>query len=51
MSIQVPQISSQNAKSQVMRRTANFHPSVWGDRFANYTAEDKVCFSNEVVVL
>ncbi|KAK9198117.1 hypothetical protein WN944_013300 [Citrus x changshan-huyou] len=42
MSIQVPQISSQNAKSQVMRRTANFHPSVWGDRFANYTAEDKM---------
>ncbi|KAH9720494.1 alpha-humulene/(-)-(E)-beta-caryophyllene synthase [Citrus sinensis] len=35
-------ISSQNAKSQVMRRTANFHPSVWGDRFANYTAEDKM---------
>ncbi|KAH9720499.1 alpha-humulene/(-)-(E)-beta-caryophyllene synthase [Citrus sinensis] len=25
-----------------MRRTANFHPSVWGDRFANYTAEDKM---------
>ncbi|KAL9434114.1 hypothetical protein AB3S75_028865 [Citrus x aurantiifolia] len=42
MSIQVPQISSQNAKSQVMRRTANFHPSVWGDRFLNYTAEDKM---------
>lgn len=30
------------SKPEVVRRTANFKPSVWGDRFANY-AEDIVC--------
>uniref|UniRef100_A0A2N9GH67 Terpene synthase N-terminal domain-containing protein n=1 Tax=Fagus sylvatica TaxID=28930 RepID=A0A2N9GH67_FAGSY len=32
---------SQNAKPEVVRRTANFHPSIWGDRFLNYNSEDK----------
>ncbi|XP_023905162.2 sesquiterpene synthase 2 [Quercus suber] len=41
MSTQVSRASSQNAKSEVVRRTANFHPSIWGDRFINNTSEDK----------
>ncbi|XP_050288805.1 sesquiterpene synthase 2-like [Quercus robur] len=41
MSIQVSGALSQNAKSEVVRRTANFHPSIWGDRFINNTSEDK----------
>lgn len=24
------------------RRTANYHPNIWGDRFINYNAEDEV---------
>ena len=42
MSTQVSGASSQNGKSEVVRRTANFHPSIWGDRFINNTSEDKV---------
>ena len=42
MSIQVSGAQSQNAKSEVVRRTANFHPSIWGDRFISNTSEDKV---------
>ena len=42
MSIQVSGAPSQNAKSEVVRRTTNFHPSIWGDRFINNTSEDKV---------
>ena len=42
MSIQVSGAPSQNAKSEVVRRTANFHPSIWGDRFISDTSEDKV---------
>ncbi|KAK4566531.1 hypothetical protein RGQ29_002698 [Quercus rubra] len=41
MSIQVSGAPSQNAKSEVVRRTANFHPSIWGDRFISDTSEDK----------
>ncbi|KAK7859589.1 (-)-germacrene d synthase, partial [Quercus suber] len=41
MSIQVSGAPSQNAKSEVIRRIANFHPSIWGDRFINNTSEDK----------
>ncbi|XP_034212829.1 (-)-alpha-pinene synthase-like [Prunus dulcis] len=30
-------VQSQNAKPEIdRRRTANFHPSIWGDRFINY---------------
>uniref|UniRef100_A0A2N9FG29 Terpene synthase N-terminal domain-containing protein n=1 Tax=Fagus sylvatica TaxID=28930 RepID=A0A2N9FG29_FAGSY len=39
---------SQNAKPEVVRRTANFHPSIWGDRFLNYNSEDKVILSHKV---
>ncbi|KAK9921371.1 hypothetical protein M0R45_029882 [Rubus argutus] len=31
-----------NAKPEIVRRTANFHPSVWGDRFDNYEADDTI---------
>ncbi|KAM3696724.1 hypothetical protein ACB098_06G060700 [Castanea mollissima] len=41
MSGQVSGASSQNAKSEVVRRTANFHPSIWGDCFINNMSEDK----------
>ncbi|XP_057947853.1 probable sesquiterpene synthase [Malania oleifera] len=33
------QIAAQ--EPDIVRRTANFHPSVWGDRFINYTCEDE----------
>ena len=42
MSIQVSGAQSQNAKSEVVRRTANFHPSIWGDHFISNTSKDKV---------
>ncbi|XP_030932315.1 (-)-germacrene D synthase-like [Quercus lobata] len=41
MSTQVSGGSSQNGKSEVVRRTANFHPSIWGDRFIDNTSDDK----------
>ncbi|PRQ44006.1 putative (-)-alpha-pinene synthase [Rosa chinensis] len=43
MSVQtIPAAESQiNAKPEVVRRTSNCEPSIWGDRFANY-AEDIV---------
>ncbi|XP_050247221.1 sesquiterpene synthase 2-like [Quercus robur] len=41
MSTQVSGAPSQNGKSEVVRRTANFHPSIWGDRFINNTSQDK----------
>ncbi|KAF5478804.1 hypothetical protein F2P56_005335 [Juglans regia] len=31
---------SQNAESDAIRRTANFEPSIWGDRFINNIPED-----------
>ena len=30
---------SQNATPAVARRCANFHPSIWGDRFLSYASE------------
>ncbi|KAK4576375.1 hypothetical protein RGQ29_027084 [Quercus rubra] len=41
MSTQVSGTPSKNGKSEVVRRTANFHPSIWDDRFINNTSEDK----------
>ncbi|KAM3696452.1 hypothetical protein ACJW31_06G039500 [Castanea mollissima] len=41
MSIQVSGAPSQKAKLEVVRRTSNFHPSIWGDRFVSNTFEDK----------
>ncbi|XP_040988566.1 (-)-germacrene D synthase-like [Juglans microcarpa x Juglans regia] len=32
---------SQNAESDAIRRTANFEPSIWGDRFINNIPEDQ----------
>ena len=42
MSIQVLGAPSQNAKLEVVRRTANFHPSIWDDRFISNTSKDMV---------
>ncbi|KAM1228348.1 hypothetical protein ACFX2J_007455 [Malus domestica] len=33
---------SQNPKPEVARRTANFHPSIWGDQFINYDASQDI---------
>ncbi|KAM4105628.1 hypothetical protein ACB094_04G005800 [Castanea mollissima] len=41
MSIEVSGALSQNAKSEVVRPVANFHPSIWGDHFISNTSEDK----------
>nr|POE90769.1 (-)-germacrene d synthase [Quercus suber] len=48
MSIQVSGAPSQNGKSEVVRRTANFHPSIWGDRFINNISKDKDIHFHEV---
>ncbi|XP_020416962.1 (-)-alpha-pinene synthase-like isoform X2 [Prunus persica] len=41
MSIQVcAAAQSPNAKPEIIRRTANFPPSIWGDRFLNYDSQD-----------
>ena len=42
MSIQVSGAPSQNAKSEVVRQIANFHPNIWGDRFISNTSVDMV---------
>ena len=42
MSIQLSGAPPQNAKSEVVCRTANYHPSIWGDRFISNTSEDNV---------
>ena len=42
MSIPVLGAPSQIAKSEVIRRTVNFHPDIWGDRFINNISKDKV---------
>ncbi|XP_062023570.1 (-)-alpha-pinene synthase-like isoform X2 [Rosa rugosa] len=36
LSSQVPQI----AEPEIVRRTANFQPSIWGDQFINYDSQD-----------
>nr|POE69930.1 (-)-germacrene d synthase [Quercus suber] len=41
MSIQVSRAPSQNAKSEVVRRIANFHPNIWGDRVISNTSKDR----------
>ncbi|XP_021827711.1 (-)-alpha-pinene synthase-like isoform X2 [Prunus avium] len=43
MSIQVcAAAQSPNAKPEIIRRTANFPPSIWGDRFLNYDSQDVI---------
>ncbi|KAM3744344.1 hypothetical protein ACB098_06G046100 [Castanea mollissima] len=48
MSIPISGAPSQIAKSEVLRRTANSHPSIWGDRFINNTSRDKDIHSHKV---
>ncbi|CAL2254430.1 unnamed protein product [Prunus armeniaca] len=41
MSIQVCAAArSPNPKPEIIRRTANFPPSIWGDRFLTYDSQD-----------
>nr|I7H727.1 RecName: Full=Sesquiterpene synthase 2; Short=TsTPS2; AltName: Full=Alpha-humulene synthase TPS2; AltName: Full=Alpha-selinene synthase TPS2; AltName: Full=Beta-elemene synthase TPS2; AltName: Full=Delta-cadinene synthase TPS2 [Toona sinensis]BAM24405.1 sesquiterpene synthase [Toona sinensis] len=42
MSVPVSQIPSLKAKGVIMRRNANYHPNIWGDRFINYVPVDKM---------
>ncbi|KAL6196401.1 hypothetical protein ACLB2K_032016 [Fragaria x ananassa] len=41
MSFQVA-IVTPNAKPEIVRRTANYHPNIWGDRFINCDSEDNI---------
>ncbi|KAF8414060.1 hypothetical protein HHK36_002059 [Tetracentron sinense] len=34
--------ASQNAKLEVIRRSANYQPSIWGDRFISYSSDNMV---------
>ncbi|KAJ4827207.1 hypothetical protein Tsubulata_016800 [Turnera subulata] len=41
MTTQVCSVVPETSKSdEVVRRTANFHPSIWGDRFINYNKDE-----------
>ncbi|EXB75316.1 Pinene synthase [Morus notabilis] len=39
MSITIP-VLAQNTRPEIPRRTATYHPSIWGDRFLNYDSRD-----------
>ncbi|KAG6746084.1 hypothetical protein POTOM_050597 [Populus tomentosa] len=36
------QISQEAHHNEIIRRTANFHPSIWGDQFISHLPKDKV---------
>ncbi|KAI5333506.1 hypothetical protein L3X38_023637 [Prunus dulcis] len=39
---------SQNSKAdQIVRRTANYHPSIWGDQFMHYDSEDIITYAHK----
>lgn len=38
----VPPVRSPNAKPEIVRRTADYHPSIWGNRFINCDSEHNV---------
>lgn len=38
----VPSLLSPKAKPEIVRRTADYHPSIWGNRFINCESEDNV---------
>uniref|UniRef100_A0A7N2MQA0 Terpene synthase N-terminal domain-containing protein n=1 Tax=Quercus lobata TaxID=97700 RepID=A0A7N2MQA0_QUELO len=48
MSMEVSGATPQNGKPDVIRRKANFHPSILGDRFINYTSKDKEIHARKV---
>ncbi|CAL2254850.1 unnamed protein product [Prunus armeniaca] len=39
--------SRSSKPDQIVRRTANFHPSIWGDQFMNYDPEDIITYSHK----
>ncbi|KAM5585786.1 (-)-alpha-pinene synthase [Rosa sericea] len=41
MSLQAA-VLSLNDKPEIIRRTANYHPSIWGDRFINCDSKDNI---------
>ncbi|KAG6737122.1 hypothetical protein POTOM_059885 [Populus tomentosa] len=38
----VPKTPDQAHHNEIIRRTANFHPSIWGDQFISHLPKDKV---------
>ncbi|GAB4850255.1 hypothetical protein Ancab_029551 [Ancistrocladus abbreviatus] len=38
----VTALSPPQVTKEIARQSANFHPSIWGDRFITYTCDDKV---------
>ena len=43
MSTQVSQeVVPKAHHNEIIRRTANFHPSIWGDQFISHLPKDKV---------
>lgn len=42
MDVKSPLSSKERTKADVNRRSSNYHPSIWGDRFINVPANDKV---------
>nr|ACF94469.1 germacrene B synthase [Cistus creticus subsp. creticus] len=42
LSSSAPALSTQNAKPEIVRRSAGFHPSIWGDQFLSYASNPVV---------
>ncbi|GAB4850252.1 hypothetical protein Ancab_029548 [Ancistrocladus abbreviatus] len=38
----VTALSPSQVTKEIARQSANYHPSIWGDRFITYTCDDKV---------
>ena len=48
MSHQIPMATAQtqNPNAHVHRRSANYHPSLWGDHFLSYSNKSEVYMSS-----
>ena len=43
-------ISSRNVPEDIPRRSANFHPSVWGDHFLQYASQSLVIYITLLII-
>ena len=43
-------ISSHNVPEDIPRRSANFHPSVWGDHFLQYASQSLVIYITLLII-
>ena len=43
-------ISSRNVPEDIPRRSANFHPTIWGDRFLKYASQSLVIYITLLII-